>query len=236
MTLHKYVAAERIDILTNGLIRFTQSGALNDPWEMRPYIERLMEDDLFEREIASKARTRDRKDLARLAAEKIWQRFPRKQRRSLPLIKFEAKILGLIKSNPKEFERLYAKNLEDELDLYKLAEPIVIKDVPNILNRTVGVLSLAELPDHPLMWSHYAANHSGFVIAFDENHPFFTTRRSAEDDLSGLHKIVYSADRPNLKGLFDPDMTWTPLFFTKEMTGSTSRSGEWFDHSKKHAK
>ena len=113
MTLYKYVVAERIDILTNGLIRFSQSGALNDPWEMRPYIERLMEDDLFESEVASKARTLDEKNLARLAAEKIWQSLPRKQRRSLPLIKFEAQIAKLIRNNPKEFERLYAKNLED---------------------------------------------------------------------------------------------------------------------------
>lgn len=216
MTLYKYVIPDRIDILKDGLIRFTQSDALNDPWEMRPFIERLMMDDTFEAEIAIKARKMDQKNLARLAAENIWKALPRNQRRQIPLAKFEIQVLQLIRNNPEEFERLYAKNLEDTLQLYKAAEPIVIKNIPNILNKTVGVLSLSEKPNHPLMWSHYSANHSGFVISFDENHSFFTTRRSAEDDLSGLHQIVYSADRPQLPSLIDPSMTWIPLFFTKD--------------------
>lgn len=47
MTLYKYVTAERIDVLQNGLIRFTQASALNDPWDMRPHVERLItENDL----------------------------------------------------------------------------------------------------------------------------------------------------------------------------------------------
>ncbi|MFS8086046.1 MAG: DUF2971 domain-containing protein, partial [Acidobacteriota bacterium] len=216
MTLYKYVTVDRIDVFKNGLIRFTQPGVLNDPWEMRPYIERLMEDELFEKEVASKAKSLDQKKLARLAAEKLWNDLPRKQRRSRPLVKLEAQVLQLIRTNPKEFERLYAKHLGEGLATFKMAEPIVIKDIPNILNKTVGVLSLAEEPDHPLMWAHYGANHSGFVFAFDESHNFFTTRRSAGDDLSGLHQIIYSTDRPQLKSLFDPNMTWIPLFFTKD--------------------
>ena len=108
MTLYKYVIAQRIDILMNGMIRFTQSKALNDPWEMRPYIERIIEDQLFENEIASKARVLDEKTLARLAAEKIWKAFPRKQRRSLPLMKIETQILQLMRNNPEEFKTRYA--------------------------------------------------------------------------------------------------------------------------------
>jgi hypothetical protein len=33
--LYKYVTAERIDVLQNELIRFTQPSALNDPWDVR---------------------------------------------------------------------------------------------------------------------------------------------------------------------------------------------------------
>lgn len=212
-------------MLNEGLIRFTQSGALNDPWEMRPYIERLMEDELFESEIASKAKAFNHKELARLAAEKIWNDLPRKQRRSRPLVKVQADVLRLIQTNPREFERLYEKYFDETIQIYKAAEPIVIKDIPNILNKTVGVLSLSEKADHPLMWSHYAANHSGFVIAFEETHSFFTTRRSAEDDLSGLHQIVYSVDRPQLSSLMDQTMTWIPLFFTKDANWNYEK--EW---------
>jgi len=36
MSLSKYVAAERIDVLKHGYIRFSQSSALNDPIEVSP--------------------------------------------------------------------------------------------------------------------------------------------------------------------------------------------------------
>lgn len=37
----------------------------------------------------------------------------------------------------------------------------------------VGVLCLSEVWDNILMWSHYAANHGGFVVGFDGDHPTF---------------------------------------------------------------
>jgi len=41
--------------------------------------------------------------------------------------------------------------------------------------RQIGILSLAEHPDNLLMWFALSANHTGFVIEFDETHPFFTS-------------------------------------------------------------
>jgi len=38
MSIYKYVIADRIDILENSRIRFTQPSALNDPFEMQPFI------------------------------------------------------------------------------------------------------------------------------------------------------------------------------------------------------
>ena len=37
MIFYKYVSAERIDILQNRLIRFTQPNGMTDPFEARPY-------------------------------------------------------------------------------------------------------------------------------------------------------------------------------------------------------
>src|SRR5437667_6790953 len=42
----------------------------------------------------------------------------------------------------------------------------------------IGILSLSEVPDSTLMWSHYGAQHHGFLIGFDSDHPFFNRRRS----------------------------------------------------------
>src|SRR4030095_8113159 len=56
MPLYKYVTAERIDVLQNGLIRFSQPSALNDPWDMRPRIERVFTDDHLEKHVTAPLR------------------------------------------------------------------------------------------------------------------------------------------------------------------------------------
>jgi len=42
MTLFKYIRPERIDVVENLEIRFTQPDALNDPFELRPHFESLV--------------------------------------------------------------------------------------------------------------------------------------------------------------------------------------------------
>jgi hypothetical protein len=41
MSLYKYVPPERLDVLRNLRIRFTQPGAQNDPFEFRPLVRRF---------------------------------------------------------------------------------------------------------------------------------------------------------------------------------------------------
>jgi hypothetical protein len=41
MSLYKYVPSERLDVLRNLRIRFTQPSAQNDPFEFRPLVDRF---------------------------------------------------------------------------------------------------------------------------------------------------------------------------------------------------
>ena len=67
MSIYKYVVIGRIDILKNELIRFTHPEALNDPWEVKPYIQRLVNDDFFENlDIQQNG-------IIEMALEKIWE-------------------------------------------------------------------------------------------------------------------------------------------------------------------
>jgi hypothetical protein len=50
----------------------------------------------------------------------------------------------------------------------------------------LGIFSLTEDPMHPLMWSHYAGQHFGIVVEFDENHPWFNQKVAPPDDLRHL--------------------------------------------------
>ena len=54
------------------------------------------------------------------------------------------------------------------------------------LNKSTGVLSLSESADVPLMWSHYAEEHSGFVIGLDANS---LISRGMPKDKSGVYGI-----------------------------------------------
>lgn len=78
----------------------------------------------------------------------------------------------------------------------------------------LGVLSLSRTNTSLLMWSHYASEGKGFVVAFDEQHPFF----NIPDPMGNATKfkpVSYSRDRPKIK-LDDLD-TYEKLFFKKPL-------------------
>ena len=79
--------------------------------------------------------------------------------------------------------------------------PQIVEFIPEAMEKAVGVLSLTEKADHPLMWSHYANNHSGLVLGFDETNEFFRSPRHGQpDDAGGARRVKYSSERP----MFDP--------------------------------
>jgi hypothetical protein len=54
-----------------------------------------------------------------------------------------------------------------------------------------GILSLSEVPDSFIMWCRYASSHTGFVIEFDEKHPWFWEKSDEKDDTHELRKVSY---------------------------------------------
>jgi hypothetical protein len=66
------------------------------------------------------------------------------------------------------------------------------KQVESMLERTASrqlLLSLSDRWNSSPMWAHYAANSTGFVIAFDTASPFF--KRGENQENQGLHKVRY---------------------------------------------
>jgi hypothetical protein len=70
------------------------------------------------------------------------------------------------------------------------------------VNKEIGILCLTEKMDNLLMWAHYASNHTGFVIEFNEKHSFFD--RGSE--IGHLKKVRYSITRPEVT-LLDPTLS-----------------------------
>lgn len=54
-----------------------------------------------------------------------------------------------------------------------------------------GIVSFSECPFHPLMWSHYAADGSGFVIGYN-----VTELRNLAASEEHLQKVIYAESPP----------------------------------------
>ncbi len=122
----KYLPPERKDVIEKLKIRFTQPGALNDPFEAVP----LIKDD----------------------NDPNWQ-----------------------KRRPDLAARIGAQQIE-------------------IMGFTVGVLSLSRTKENLLLWTHYADEHRGYVIEFDENNEFF--KANAEKSTCKPILVSYTSQRP----------------------------------------
>ena len=145
MLLYKYLTPERIDVLHNKSIRLTQINQLNDPFE---YIINVSADKETMAEYLHKHR--------------------------LDELKTE-----VFRRNP------YLKQIENTIDwknqieafcthdtLYELIHwENVLENVINKISTHGGVLSMTEDRNNKLMWSHYAMEHTGFIVGFDTSTP-----------------------------------------------------------------
>ena len=174
--LYKYVPPGRVSFFQDGLLRFTQPGAFNDPFEMRPIFS-------FESVASS-----DEIELIANVANSLHKDLPE----------------YLSKKQAEVFAEFYIKENRTKLsNLLNVAEATFggvfnYKSLPESINATVGILSLAERPDNLLMWAHYAESHSGFVLEFDSSHSFFNQKQSDLDEIRHLRKVRYSKVRPKV--------------------------------------
>jgi len=201
MTLYKYLQPARVDLLKHRRIRFTQPGDFNDPFEFRPKIREVVSD--------TEVQTYVENNFEKLVEE--------------DLEKFGA----LVKHLPQtELRKLLIRQKAMLPQLFRLLEPTAIQKLSplldGILNENVGVLCLSEVRDSILMWGHYTDNHRGFVVGFDSNHPFFSKRRSDQDEFGFLRCVDYTSQRPQVT----LSNTTSPIWFsTKFMQWSYEK--EW---------
>jgi len=161
-TFYKYLHPERVDVLRNLRIRFTQVSALNDPFESLP-------------------------GTIQKGREWYLQQFHEK-RVDPEMVRFG--ITGQIereqfgRAREKEYFTNFLTCYTDQKWLEEQSEY-----VQHGSDHVQGCLSLSATPKNILMWSHYAHNHKGYVIGFDAEHDYFgrTVRPVIYSDLRPSH-------------------------------------------------
>jgi hypothetical protein len=184
MTLFKYIRPERIDVVENLEIRFTQPDALNDPFELRPHFDSLV----AEADVLANL-PQPPVDLRPMVAQ-AHSMLSEEQRAMLPLGAAMQAIEAFMSTN--DAREATAQALQLFLQSMRDVAAPIREAIYRAFKDNVGILSLSEIPDHELMWSHYADTHRGLVLCFDEQHTFFNRRRSENDEFYFVRKVHYS--------------------------------------------
>jgi hypothetical protein len=204
MSLFKYLPPERKDVFETQCLRYSPPAVFNDPFEARPHFTGYAPVDAWE-----------------CGCSRRFERVLHDQYCAMSC----------------EFREQFSYSLFSEMlecqrqDIYKIFRAVDASFVPAInammhetFSEKLGVLSVSEVKDNQLMWSHYARSHQGFVIEFDRTDTYFTDRKVSSDDLWQLKKVVYADRRPHTT-VIDFDMQ--AILLTKHCSWSYER--EWKD-------
>ena len=224
MRLFKYLHPDRINVLQNTSIRFTQPQYLNDPFEQLPFISSITTPERFDSIIETlRQKLSSHATLNQLDENDLYEII-----RPLPLNESERlKIIHIFKQLPDFFNAYGSEILDDSENLNQLREVLCnpispttySQQIKALLNQWVGLLCLTQSNDNLLMWSHYADGGKGYVIEFDPLHPFFKNSGYLIKKLDWLQKVKYPSKRPALV-LFDRkrgmlDYLSSTIFLTK---------------------
>lgn len=164
-------------------MRATQADALNDPFELKPFFSQLVSRDELESRLQDEAIVAD-------AARAAYADLPPAFKQSVS----QSAFLALLRT-PKARAMLQTLLKRETDELITRHMPDLTEKTRALLHRKlgalVGIVSFSDSIDETLMWSHYAVDHKGYALGFDEVHPFFDRRRTCSDEFFHLRPVRY---------------------------------------------
>lgn len=223
-SMFKYMSPKVAPLFAKTLrVRFTQPSDLNDPFELRPLIDFKGTGEEFREVIDARiAEIFGTVDGALSFMEKQQATDPNYPKMIVPIQVFR----NMIAANPafgRQFMaamQVHTGEIVDEIANEALWEAVWEKLYSGLGG--LGIFSLSEDPVHLLMWSHYAGQHYGIVVEFDENHPWFNQKLAPPDDFRHLVRVSY-VQNPHPRTLKQLD--GPRVFYTKNAVWSYER--EW---------
>lgn len=226
MPLFKYMSVDVAPLFAKNLrVRFTQPFELNDPFEFRPMLDFAgTADDVRPVVEARIEKMYGTLDGAFAMMEKQLATDPNFAKALIAPLDVLRKIIAGNPTLQQKFLAAMQQHKAELLDNTRMA-PIWEAEWEKFrqaLGQALGILSLSEDPANILMWSHYASQHFGVVVEFDDKHPWFNQKTTPTDDLRYLVQVSY-VEHPHPR-------TWkqvngTDMLYTK--TAAWAYEREW---------
>jgi hypothetical protein len=194
--IFKYVTSDRIDILKNLQVRFTQPSCFNDPFEAQFCIDGFEDEQLIKTHLKVAVTSR--------YMEYVFQQ-SFSGGHTIPFDEFRKheaaqypQVLRKVKQDPRIFREKATERVQKFWDI-------------------IGILSLSATEHHLLMWAHYTNSHAGMLIEFDPRHPYFSRPgRTSVIEFGTLVEVTYSDKRsryrigsiPDPKGFCTKSRDW----------------------------
>lgn len=169
--MFKYMSEKVAALFAKTLkVRFTQPFDLNDPFEFRPFMdfEGTAENvrDVVEAKLSETYGTAD--DALDMMT-KLQSTDPNYPKLVVPIEVFR-KMLADNPALKQQFMAAMQEHKSEVLDNKRMAVHWEARweKFREALGQALGIFSLTEDPTQPLMWSHYASQHYGVAVEFDE--------------------------------------------------------------------
>lgn len=182
--LYKYMVAERVaDVLDGGMVRFTHLLDTNDSFEVRKTFRRFAGPKFTEMMKGAA--------LAAMTPNYIDHQIQRSLAEAGLNIPITLVKEMLKQTHGMSIEDVMRTQMGSVIDMFSGCLNSV-KSPEEFLTEVGSILlcfSLSERYDIAAMWAHYGGNHTGLVVAFDTNHPWFKNPKNPAE--SKLQKIKY---------------------------------------------
>lgn len=227
MTLYKYLEPERVDVLENRKIRFSQINALNDPFEGKPFYDRLAPAGIIAEKLEEGRSNLDAGfrefggnfvhdffvEFEKVVPDK-YRNLIQEMREELPS---KEEMVRFVDNDFPDFVQNTLTPLSHEM------MPLIRQQIVESFNQKFGIFCLSKSNANNLMWAHYAKNSQGLVVGFDESHSYFGKYDNKEPKIDCLWPVEYSKKRPGLKHMVQ--LTLDDIVFTKPLDWAYEK--EW---------
>lgn len=212
MKAYKYLSPDRIDVLENQTIRFSQPQYLNDGFEALPYVSALESSEninhLFDHTLPARISGEGMKEHLAAGIQEVLKHAP-----GLDM----TPVYDLLNSvSPDKWLETFVKPIFLEFGP-KAAVPNSAQTFRKGLEDKIGILSLTSRNDHLSMWAYYAKDNQGFVIEFNDRGQLFENSKSQFQCLRTIAKVRYEETRPEIFpfSALSPTQEWAEEFAIK---------------------